>query len=145
MIIRPLEKSDYDAWLPLWDGNNLGKRDEDVTALTWKRILDPASPVFGLCAADGKNLFGICHYVLHPATGSLAPICYMQDLYIAPEHRRKGIARDLVTHLADIGTKEKWTRVYWLAEANNTGAQELYKYLGVKLDFTLHVLPIGKI
>lgn len=145
MIVRPLQKDDYDSWLTLWDTNNLGRRDESITAQTWSRILNPDSPVFGLCAAEGENLYGICHYVLHPATGSLTPICYMQDLFVDPAHRRKGIARALVARLAEIGRGEGWTRVYWLAESNNDGAQQLYKNLGVKLDFTLHVLPLGKI
>jgi ribosomal protein S18 acetylase RimI-like enzyme len=144
-MIRALQKSDYDSWLKLWDGNNLGQRNEEVTALTWKRIHDPASPVFGLCAVEDGIMTGICHYVLHPATGSLKPICYMQDLYIDPAHRRKGIARALVTALAEIGQREQWSRMYWLAESSNTAAQNFYENIGVKLDFTLHVLPLGKI
>ena len=28
LVIRPLKFEDYSKWLPLWDGNNIGQRDE---------------------------------------------------------------------------------------------------------------------
>lgn len=140
VIIRPFEQNDFPQWLPLWDGNNMGKRDETVTAQTWLRLSDPASPVHGLCALRGGEMIGLVHYVLHPTTGSLAPVCYMQDLYVDPAHRGGGVARKLVEHLVRIHKREKWARMYWIAEADNKAAQKLYKNIGVKIDFTVHVL-----
>lgn len=142
--IRPVESGDFPAWLPLWDGNNLGQRNEAVTTETWTRLVDPDFPVHGLVAEspDGA-LAGLVHYILHYTTGAVAPVCYMQDLYVSPEHRRHGIGRRLVRALADQGQKEKWARLYWLAEADNKAAQALYKDFGIKLDFTLHVLRTG--
>jgi ribosomal protein S18 acetylase RimI-like enzyme len=66
----------------------------------------------------------------------------MQDLYIDPASRRKGMARALVVALASLGATEGWTRLYWLAESKNEAAQNLYRTLGLKLDFTMHVLPL---
>ncbi len=138
--IRPLHNDDFPDWLPLWDGNNLGTRDEAVTAQTWSRLNDPSSPVHGLVATRGGALVGLVHYILHPTTGALNDVCYMQDVYVAPAMRQKGIARKMVQALAQKGRTEKWTRLYWLAEAQNKAAQALYKNLGVKLDFTLHIM-----
>ncbi|HBR69691.1 MAG TPA: N-acetyltransferase [Rhodospirillaceae bacterium] len=138
--IRPIEQNDFPQWLPLWDGNNTGQRDEAVTTQTWLRLSDPASSVHGLCALRGGEMIGLVHYVLHPTTGSLAPVCYMQDLYVDPTHRGKGVARKLVEHLVQIHKREKWARMYWIAEADNKAAQKLYKNIGVKIDFTVHVL-----
>ncbi|MEC7029320.1 MAG: GNAT family N-acetyltransferase, partial [Pseudomonadota bacterium] len=64
------------------------------------------------------------------------------DVYVDPDHRRKGIARKLVEYLAAIGQEQDWARIYWLAEQDNTAAQSLYKNVGIKLDFTLHVMPL---
>jgi GNAT superfamily N-acetyltransferase len=143
--IRPLTADDYGQWLALWDGNNLGQRDEAVTAHTWRRLTDPDSQVHGLCAEHNGKLTGLVHYILHPTTGSVAPVCYMQDVFVDPAHRQKGIARALVNEVAHIGRRAGWARMYWLAEADNLAAQKLYKSLGVKLDFTLHVLPLQKV
>ena len=40
----------------------------------------------------------------------------MQDLYVAEDHRRQGLARRLVWELDEIGKKEQWARIYWFAE-----------------------------
>lgn len=141
--IRPLRPEDFPDWLPLWDGNNDGKRRENITTETWARLIDPDVDVHGLGAFQDDVMLGLVHYVVHPVTGSIEPVCYMQDLYVDPKHRQKGVARALVKALSEIGKKENWNRMYWLAETNNIAAQNLYKNLGVKLNFTLHVWPIA--
>lgn len=142
--IRAIENRDFPDWLPLWDGNNLGTRDEAVTSETWSRLIDPDFPVHGLVAEDGGKLVGLVHYVVHPTTGSLKNVCYMQDVYVDPPARQKGVARKLLKELAAIGQRrEKWARIYWMAEAENEAAQKLYKTIGVKLDFTLHMMALN--
>lgn len=141
--IQPLSQQDYDQWQPLWDANNQGQGNPAVTEETWRRLLDSNSPVNGLGAFDQTGVMtGLLHYILHPVTGHIQPVCYMQDVYIDPAHRRQGIARALVQKLAETGTHEKWARIYWLAELDNQAAQNLYKDIGFKLGFSLHVLPL---
>lgn len=144
MIVTLLNADDYNDWLPLWRANMENIVADDVTAGTWARLCDPVAPVYGLCVREraGGPILGICHYVLHPTTGNLKQVCYMQDLFIDPAHRRKGLAKLLVTTLAAMGKAQGWARVYWLAEGKNEPAQRLYETLGLKLDFTLHVLPL---
>ncbi|QQG36605.1 MAG: GNAT family N-acetyltransferase [Micavibrio aeruginosavorus] len=140
-IIRGLKPEDYDHWLVLWDANNQGHVNQAVTNSTWERLIENQQ-VCGLGAFQDNRMVGLVHYILHPVTGHLKPVCYMQDLFIDPQHRRKGIGRQLVAALATQGRKEGWARLYWLAEEKNKEAQSLYKNLGLKLDFTLHVLPL---
>lgn len=141
--IRGVQSSDYAEWLPLWQANNDGKDKPAVTKETWVRLMDSGSPVNGLVAVRADKIAGLLHYVLHPTTGSIEPICYMQDLYVAPTHRRHGAAKALVLELVKIGNKAGWNRLYWLAEKKNVAAQNLYKTLGLPLDFSLHVWPLG--
>ena len=93
--IRAIENRDFPDWLPLWDGNNLGQRDEAVTSETWSRLIDPESSVHGLVAEKDGKLVGLAHYITHPTTGSLQDVCYMQDVYDAPPHSQQGIAKTL--------------------------------------------------
>lgn len=141
ITVRTLKAEDYDQWLVLWNANNQGHINNDVTAATWQRLMENQD-VRGLVAEDNGVMAGLVHFILHPVTGHLKPVCYMQDVFVSPTHRRKGIGRQLVTALATVGTQEGWARMYWLAEAQNKEAQALYKNLGLKLDFTLHVLPL---
>lgn len=144
LIIRPLKFDDFPRWLPLWDGNNLGQRDEAVTAETWSRLCDPENTqVNGLCAEMSGEMMGIVHYILHPTTGQINPVCYMQDVYVGTEHRRRGVGRRLVDEVTQIGQKENWARMYWLTQFGNVEAKAMYENFGVKLNFTLYVLPIS--
>jgi len=142
-MIRPLDPSDYESWLPLWTRNCLNRIGDDVTAQTWARICDPGSAVKGLAAHRDGRMAGILHYIVHPTTGSLFPACYMQDVFVDEAFRRQGVAKALILALTEIGRKERWARLYWVADAKNTAAQTLYKTLGIRLDFTLHVLPLA--
>ena len=141
MKIRAVTSSDFPQWLALWNANNLGHKDEAVTTETWTRLNDADAQVFALVAEDKDELIGLVQYIIHPTTGSIEPACYMQDVFVAPERRSQGIAKRMVRELESIGKKEKWARIYWLAESNNEAAQALYKSLGQKMDFTLHILP----
>lgn len=140
-MIRPLQQNDYQVWLALWQDNCLGQITDDVSEETWRRICSPDENVFGLGAFEEDELIGILHYILHPTTGQKEPVCYMQDLYIRQDRRRKGHARELVGALQATGMREGWARIYWLAEKSNQAAQNLYKNLGISIDFSLHILP----
>lgn len=140
--IRPLALGDYSQWRGLWDANNQGCGKDDVTAETWRRLMSEADPVHGLAACVEDRMAGLLHYVLHPVTGHIAPVCYMQDVFVAPDFRRRGIARALVETLAETGKDAGWARIYWLAENDNVAAQALYRTLGVRLNFSLYILPL---
>ena len=142
VVVDDIRESDFREWLVLWDGNNAGQRNDTVTKETWGRLLNPIYPVHGFTARVDGKMAGLVHYVLHPVTGHIMPVCYMQDLYVDPAFRKRGVARALVGHLAAIGQREEWARLYWLAEEKNEAAQALYKNIGVKLDFSFHVLPL---
>ena len=143
MEVRPVQSGDYDLWLPLWLENMEHQVKQEVTDATWASLCDDETPVYGLGIFDQDSLSGILHYILHPTTGSLNPVCYMQDLYIDPSCRRQGLARELLTKLVEIGRQARWERIYWIASEDNENAQKLYKNIGVKLNFTFHVLPLN--
>lgn len=140
--IRGLMPSDYGAWLPLWTTNNQGQVTDEVTAVTWDRLISADPAVSGLAAWRGEDLAGFVHAIVHPVTGHIAPVCYMQDLFVGEAFRKQGIARALVAALAGEARRLGYARLYWLAEADNAAAQALYTNLGYKLDFTFHVLPL---
>src|SRR3546814_10280243 len=88
--IRPLTADDREAWLGLWQGYQLfyeARIDDEVTTLTWSRIIDPDGPIQGLGAESGGRLIGIAHYLFHPSSWAAADYCYLQDLFVAEEAR----------------------------------------------------------
>ena len=101
--VRTVEPSDYDAWLPLWEGYNAfyGRSGETalpaaVTQSTWGRFFDEAEPVHGLVAVATGRLVGLAHYLFHRNTIRIEPTCYLQDLYADPDFRAGGVGRALM-------------------------------------------------
>jgi len=141
MLIREFERGDYASWLPLWQENCEYKISDDVTAQTWQRLTHKAQKVHGLGLFNSDEvMIGFLHYILHPTTGCFNDACYMQDIFIATEHRGQGLAKRLMWELQDVRKKQNWSRIYWFAENSNLAAQNLYKTLGMKLDFSLHMI-----
>ena len=127
-MIRDPAAADEMAWRALWSGYNAFYETsipEAVTTRTWQRILDPASAIFGrLAVADGK-VVGFTVSVLHEGTWSTAPICYLEDLFVAPEYRGRGFGRALMQDLVDRAKAKSWSRLYWHTRADNP-ARRLY-------------------
>jgi hypothetical protein len=86
-IIRDPAAADETAWRELWSQYNAFYETdirEPVTAQTWRRILDPASPAFGRLAIPGSAVVGFSISVPHQSTWTIAPVCYLEDLFVAP-------------------------------------------------------------
>ncbi|MEM6811149.1 MAG: N-acetyltransferase [Pseudomonadota bacterium] len=141
MNIKTLSRSDYESWYPLWQENCLHQISDEVTQETWRRLMNENENVMGLGAYEEDNLCGFLHYVLHPTTGFIEPACYMQDLYVAESSRRQGIAKQLIWHLHELSKEHQWARLYWFADETNESVQNLYKNIGIRMNFSLHMLP----
>jgi GNAT superfamily N-acetyltransferase len=131
--IRPVQRTDYDAWRPLWGAYNaFYKRTgptalpESITAATWERFFDPAEPVFALVAEEGGRLLGIVHYLFHRSTSRLNGVCYLQDLYTVEDRRGAGIGRALINAVYDAARAAGSSRVYWQTQRSNRAGRLLY-------------------
>ena len=58
---------------------------------------------------------------------------YLEDLYVRPDYRRRGIGRALFRHLARRCADEGWTRFEWSVLDWNTPSIAFYKSLGAEL------------
>jgi ribosomal protein S18 acetylase RimI-like enzyme len=128
--IRPLEPRDKNAWLPLWRGYldfyETAVSDE-VTDATWRRIVDPAGPIHGLCAVDANGkLIGIVHYLFHPVTWAVSDRCYLEDLFVSPDARGSGAGRALIEAVYRAADEVGADQVYWLTAHSNATARRLY-------------------
>lgn len=57
---------------------------------------------------------------------------YLEDLYVRPAHRRRGIGRALLRHLARRCITEGWTRFEWAVLDWNAPSIAFYKALGAE-------------
>ena len=133
VLIRPVVRSDYDQWLPLWDGYNAfyGRSGPtalapEITAMTWSRFFDAYEPVHALVAESEGELVGLTHYLFHRSMTSIAPLCYLSDLFTSEKARGKGVGRALIGAVYDQARAVGSPRVYWQTHETNRTARELY-------------------
>ena len=58
---------------------------------------------------------------------------HIEDLYVKPEHRGKGIGKALLTRVAAIAVEEGCTRLQWDVLEWNTPAIGFYEQMGAKM------------
>lgn len=61
------------------------------------------------------------------------PGLYLEDLFVRPEFRGKGIGKALIQHLAAVAVENRCTRYVWQVLDWNTPSIEFYKAMGAKI------------
>ena len=141
-IVRDPQDLDEQAWRRLWSDYNAfygAQISEAITASTWKRMLDPTSPIFGRVAVSQTAVVGFTVSVLHEGTWTIAPICYLEDLFVDQNYRSHGLGRLLMEDLVDLAKARGWSRLYWHTQAKNP-ARSLYDRFAVADDFVRYRL-----
>jgi len=141
ITIRELEPADQTRWLPLWQGYQefYGvSLSEAVTEATWRRMLYRSEPIWGLGAFEGAELAGITHYLFHRSTWLTADTCYLQDLYVVPAKRGRGMARALIDAVYREADAAGAGQVYWLTHTTNSTARTLYDTLATNAGFIVY-------
>jgi GNAT superfamily N-acetyltransferase len=145
LTIRPVARSDYQQWLPLWDGYNAFYERSgptalapEITAMTWARFFDAYEPVHGLVAEQDGKLLGLTHYLFHRSTTAIAPNCYLQDLFTSEAARGKGVGRALISGVYERAKAAGSPRVYWLTHETNRTARLLYDKVAENSGFIVY-------
>lgn len=143
--IHPVTVDDHSDWLVLWAGY-LTFYAEDLpdrtTAVTFARLTDPDGPLHGAIAraADGTAL-GLVHWHTHSGTWNLGQVCYLEDLYVAPEGRRQGVGEQLITHVRWWAAGHGCDSLYWQTKADNLTARRLYDRLATEVGYVRYEIP----
>jgi GNAT superfamily N-acetyltransferase len=83
-------------------------------------------------------MVGIVHYLFHRSTTAIQPICYLQDLFTAPDVRGGGIGRALIEAVYAQARQAGSIRVYWQTHETNTVAMRLYDDVATKSGFLVY-------
>jgi GNAT superfamily N-acetyltransferase len=147
--IRPARPVDHAQWLTLWDGYNAfyGRAGvtalaPEITAMTWARFFDGYEPMHALVAEQDGQLLGLVHYLYHRTTLSLAPYCYLHDLFTSEGARGKGIGRALIEAVYAKAREARAARVYWLTHNTNATARLLYDKVAEESGFLVYRHPL---
>jgi GNAT superfamily N-acetyltransferase len=141
--VAALRADDRPAWEDLFCGYHAFYErawPTDRYDVAWRDFQD-GDRVHALGARLDGRLVGIAHFLVHASTTS-PDVCYLQDLFTAPDARGKGVARAL------IGATEAWardqgcTRLYWVTRQNNHAARRLYDQVAENHGFIQYTIPL---
>ena len=131
--IREVELRDETVWRELWAGycDFYGVRiSPAVTEATWRRLVSPLSTFVGRVARLDGEIVGLSVSIIHECSWTIASVCYLEDLFVAPAMRGRGVGRALIEDLVGLARESGWARVYWHTRADNVVARRLYDRFG---------------
>ncbi len=144
MIIRDAVPSDEPSWQKLWGGYVAfyeADVPDEVTAKTWERLIRKQDGF--LCRVAETTSGEVCGFalcVLHAGSWTVGPICYLEDLFVAPDHRGRGIGEALIRDLVALAKSKGWSRLYWHTRASNAAARSVYDRFTSADDFVRYRL-----
>lgn len=144
LTIGALEPADKDDWWTLFRGyNDFYQRTlpEEAYERAWREF-QSGDRMRALGARLDGRVVGIIHFLVHASTTS-ADVCYLQDLFTAPEARGRGVARALIDAVAHWARDQGCARVYWHTQDSNATARRLYDRVALNRGFILYHLPLS--
>lgn len=145
--IRRPTAADERSWHALWKDFVLGGPEPcsaEAPADAWRHALAPEEPMGLWLAVDPQDRpVGFVLSVVFPYSWSTRPVCYLLDLYVAPEARSQGLGRRLIERLAEEGRTAGWLKLMWMTQHDNARAQALYDSLATRSSLVRYDLMLG--
>lgn len=138
VLVRPARREDRLGWLRLWKNYHTNSRSggtalpDAVTEATWERFFDGHEPMEALVAELEGRLVGLAHMVFHRNTDVAEPACFLQDLFVEPPLRGRGIGRALIEAVYIHAEAAGARRVYWHVLETNATAVQLYDKVALR-------------
>ncbi|WP_322990071.1 GNAT family N-acetyltransferase [Hoeflea sp.] len=134
--IRSIAADDAVAWRELWTAYlefYESSVPDEVYQTTFSRLVsDHAAgdasfyePRGLLALLDGKPV-GLVHYFYHRHCWRIEQVCYLQDLFAAPDVRGTGVGRALIEAVYAQADADGCPNVYWMTQKFNAQARKLY-------------------
>ena len=93
-------------------------------------LFGPQPAAYALVAEDAGEVVGFALYFRNFSTWEGVHGIYLEDLYVAPEHRGSGLGKALLVALAEIAVQRGYARLEWAVLNWNQPSIEFYRALG---------------
>jgi len=133
ITIRPVAAGDKERWLDLFKQyivfykSNLS---DEQFELDWQRLNSDFN-INGLVAEVDGQVVGFAHYIFRPSTWDKNDFCYLEDLFVDPAIRSKGVGRALINELEKVAVAKGAKRLYWTTAPDNEVARKLYDKVAI--------------
>lgn len=133
-MIRPAVSSDVPAILSLIRELALYERSPESVVATEEglrsALFGPSPAVFCHVAEDGGEVVGFALWFLNFSTWLGKHGLYLEDLFVRPSHRGRGLGKALLETLVGIAGDRGYERVEWVVLDWNEPAHAFYRSMG---------------
>jgi GNAT superfamily N-acetyltransferase len=138
--VRPLEPRDKPTWRALFEGYiefYKARVPVDVIETLWQRLLQGREGFHtALVAVDAADKpIGLAHILMHRSTWTNGWYCYLEDLFVDPAARGRGVGRALIEAVYARADAQGCSRTYWMTEETNATARTLYDKVASRAPF----------
>ena len=138
--VRPPKAEDRSVWLTLFKGYidfYQAAVPDDVIDTLWQRLMDGGEGLpIALLAVDATDRpVGLAHVLYHRSTWTRGWYCYLEDLFVDPRERGKGVGRTLIEAVYRHADARGCSRTYWMTQETNATARALYDKVAAKSAF----------
>lgn len=142
IIIRPCKPEDEEAYVkmnldfmlsvmeehPYWDSLKIPTEDE-MRQIFREAIAAPEQIMITIAEHNGR-MIGYSNTWTVYSIWSMGKAMTIDDIYVLPDCRRSGIARQIMDYLINYAKSHNYKRVQLHAEVDNEKAHNLYRQLG---------------
>ena len=132
--IRFAQRSDVALILRLIKALSVYEKLEDKVFATEEKIdralFGPKPYAETIIAEVDRQPVGFALFFHNFSTFLAQPVIYLEDLFVEPEHRGKGVGRALLARLAEIAVERDCGRLEWAVLDWNKDAIGFYERLG---------------
>ena len=136
MHIRKAVRDDGAAYLELVRALAVYEKLDPPTDAACERLLTHAfgePPMYELFVAEDEGPIVAYAVTFHTySTFRALPTLFLEDLFVHPEARRRGIARAMIAHLQALAVERGCGRMEWTVLDWNTPAKDLYDAIGAE-------------
>ena len=136
MILRPAVPADVPVLVGLIEELAAFEREPDAVeideAMLGDALFTPTPTVFATVAEEDGAVIGAAIHFRNFSTWTGRVGIYLEDLYVRPDHRGRGIGRALLVHLARTAHDRGYARVDWSVLDWNEPALALYRSVGAR-------------
>jgi GNAT superfamily N-acetyltransferase len=135
-ITRPAERVDvdavYDLIVALSEYEQLRQRVTGTRELLETALFGPRPHAEAVIAELDSSPVGFALFFHTFSTFICRPGMWLEDLFVVPEHRRAGIGRMLLSHVAAVAVERRCVRLEWSVLTWNEPALHFYAALGAE-------------
>ncbi|MEX2107026.1 MAG: GNAT family N-acetyltransferase [Solirubrobacterales bacterium] len=134
--IAPIAPSEFEQMLPLIADYQrfyeVEEIDEERNRTFFRRFLAPSEDGMLLGARDRSRLVGYACLYWHFSSTKAAETVLMNDLFVKPSVRGRGVGRALIEASAGVARERGAAHLEWATAPDNLTAQRLYDSTGAE-------------